>query len=88
MGIFNYEEFDYDTVVKTNKGRHEKFKKYKDVYVNKENKKTYIEVFYNCFGKIKEIFSYIKLNSFFSFEFKILSILFLSLKDKIELIIL
>lgn len=59
MGIFNYEEFDYDTVVKTNKGRHEKFKKYKDMYVNKENKKTYIEVFYNCFGKIKEIFSYI-----------------------------
>ena len=25
MGIFNYEEFDYETVVKTNKGRHEKF---------------------------------------------------------------
>ena len=36
MGIFNYEEFDYDVVVKTNKGRHEKFKKYKDIYVNKE----------------------------------------------------
>ena len=31
MGIFNYEEFDYETVVKTNKGRHEKFKKYKDM---------------------------------------------------------